>query len=115
LSWLPVLRAGVPIYEEAPALSFLLVAPLPLQLHLGHPERSLENPEPAKKRLHIWKEKFKPGNWSTSANGFVFSNDEISRRLDFDKRVTAAIVLSRNGWQLPKLHRTADAGMPKAA
>src|SRR5262250_2311790 len=24
------------------ALSFLLVAPLPLQLHLGHPERSLE-------------------------------------------------------------------------
>jgi hypothetical protein len=74
-----------------------------------------ENPEPAKKRLHIWKEKFKPGNWSTSANGFVFSNDEISRRLDFDKRVTAAIVLSRNGWQLPKPHRTADAGMPKAA
>jgi hypothetical protein len=55
------------------------------------------------------------GNWSTSANGFVFSNDEISRRLDFDKRVTAAIVLSRNGWQLAKPHRTADAGMPKAA
>ena len=24
------------------ALAFLLVAPLPLQLHLGHPERSLE-------------------------------------------------------------------------
>src|SRR5579884_3207040 len=24
------------------ALSFLLVAPLPLQLHLGHPERSIE-------------------------------------------------------------------------
>src|SRR5215831_4767167 len=24
------------------ALSFLLVAPLPLQLHLGHPERSME-------------------------------------------------------------------------
>src|SRR5438270_7028584 len=24
------------------ALSFLLVAPLPLQLHLGHPDRSLE-------------------------------------------------------------------------
>jgi hypothetical protein len=54
-------------------------------------------------------------NWSTSANGFVFSNDEISRRLDFDKRVTAAIVLSRNGWQLPRPHGSADAGMPKAA
>src|ERR1041385_6517427 len=33
-----------PTYRLAllPALSFLLVAPLPLQLHLGHPERSLE-------------------------------------------------------------------------
>jgi len=46
---------------------------------------------PAKKRLHIWKEKFKPGNWSTSANGFVFSNDEISRRLGFDLRLAARI------------------------
>jgi hypothetical protein len=24
------------------ALAFLLIAPLPLQLHLGHPERSFE-------------------------------------------------------------------------
>src|SRR3974390_1746546 len=33
-----------PTYRMAllTALSFLLVAPLPLQLHLGHPERSLE-------------------------------------------------------------------------
>ena len=33
-----------PIYRLAllTALSFLIVAPLPLQLHLGHPERSLE-------------------------------------------------------------------------
>src|ERR1700741_2597477 len=33
-----------PIYRLAllTALAFLLVAPLPLQLHLGHPERSFE-------------------------------------------------------------------------
>src|SRR5579863_9471561 len=33
-----------PIYRLSllTALAFLLVAPLPLQLHLGHPERSLE-------------------------------------------------------------------------
>src|SRR5215472_4633537 len=33
-----------PVYRLAllPALAFLLVAPLPLQLHLGHPERSFE-------------------------------------------------------------------------
>src|SRR6476659_2304792 len=37
-------RAVKPTYRLAllTALSFLLVAPLPLQLHLGHPERSLE-------------------------------------------------------------------------
>ncbi|HEX2344669.1 MAG TPA: NrfD/PsrC family molybdoenzyme membrane anchor subunit [Vicinamibacterales bacterium] len=37
-------RAVAPTYRLAPltALAFLLVAPLPLQLHLGHPERSLE-------------------------------------------------------------------------
>jgi Ni/Fe-hydrogenase subunit HybB-like protein len=37
-------RAVAPTYRLAllTALSFLLVAPLPLQLHLGHPERSLE-------------------------------------------------------------------------
>ena len=37
--------AGVkPTYRLAllTALAFLLVAPLPLQLHLGHPERSFE-------------------------------------------------------------------------
>ncbi len=33
-----------PTYRRAllTALAFLLVAPLPLQLHLGHPERSFE-------------------------------------------------------------------------
>src|SRR5438270_3086916 len=37
-------QAVKPTYRLAllTALSFLLVAPLPLQLHLGHPERSLE-------------------------------------------------------------------------
>src|SRR3954453_20023768 len=37
-------EAVKPTYRLAllTALSFLLVAPLPLQLHLGHPERSLE-------------------------------------------------------------------------
>ena len=37
-------RAVKPTYRLAllTALAFLLVAPLPLQLHLGHPERSLE-------------------------------------------------------------------------
>src|SRR3974390_1553393 len=37
-------RAVKPTYRLAllTALSFLLVAPLPLQLHLGHPERSFE-------------------------------------------------------------------------
>ncbi len=37
-------RAVAPTYRLAllTALAFLLVAPLPLQLHLGHPERSLE-------------------------------------------------------------------------
>jgi Ni/Fe-hydrogenase subunit HybB-like protein len=37
-------RAVRPTYRLAllTALSFLLVAPLPLQMHLGHPERSLE-------------------------------------------------------------------------
>src|ERR1041384_7221790 len=37
-------QAVKPTYRLAllPALSFLLVAPLPLQLHLGHPERSFE-------------------------------------------------------------------------
>src|SRR5437588_6023150 len=37
-------EAVKPTYRLAllPALSFLLVAPLPLQLHLGHPERSYE-------------------------------------------------------------------------
>src|SRR5215831_10131679 len=37
-------RAVKPTYRLAllTALSFLLVAPLPLQLHLGRPERSLE-------------------------------------------------------------------------
>ena len=37
-------EAGKPTYRLAllTALAFLLVAPLPLQLHLGHPERSLE-------------------------------------------------------------------------
>lgn len=38
------IRAVQPIYRLAllTALAFLLVAPLPLQLHLGHPERSFE-------------------------------------------------------------------------
>src|SRR5438309_2825094 len=38
------IEAVRPTYRLAllTALSFLLVAPLPLQLHLGHPERSLE-------------------------------------------------------------------------
>ena len=38
------MEAVKPTYRLAllTALSFLLVAPLPLQLHLGHPERSLE-------------------------------------------------------------------------
>ena len=38
------IRALKPTYRLAllSALAFLLVAPLPLQLHLGHPERSLE-------------------------------------------------------------------------
>jgi predicted membrane protein len=37
-------EAVAPVYRLAllTALAFLLVAPLPLQLHLGHPERSLE-------------------------------------------------------------------------
>src|SRR5947199_94536 len=37
-------EAVKPTYRLAllTALAFLLVAPLPLQLHLGHPERSLE-------------------------------------------------------------------------
>ncbi|QQR73361.1 MAG: polysulfide reductase NrfD [Holophagales bacterium] len=37
-------QAVQPVYRLAllAALSFMLVAPLPLQLHLGHPERSLE-------------------------------------------------------------------------
>ena len=37
-------EAVKPTYRLAllTALSFLLVAPMPLQLHLGHPERSLE-------------------------------------------------------------------------
>src|SRR5215208_5983193 len=37
-------KAVKPTYRLAllTALAFLLVAPLPLQLHLGHPERSLE-------------------------------------------------------------------------
>src|SRR5438270_2069649 len=37
-------EAVKPTYRLAllTALSFLLVAPLPLQLHLGHPERSIE-------------------------------------------------------------------------
>src|SRR5512147_21120 len=37
-------QAVKPTYRLAllTALAFLLVAPLPLQLHLGHPERSLE-------------------------------------------------------------------------
>src|ERR1039457_508212 len=37
-------QAVKPTYRLAllSALAFLLVAPLPLQLHLGHPERSLE-------------------------------------------------------------------------
>src|SRR5512139_1785651 len=37
-------QAVTPTYRLAllTALAFLLVAPLPLQLHLGHPERSLE-------------------------------------------------------------------------
>src|ERR1044072_3153920 len=37
-------KAVQPTYRLAllTALAFLLVAPLPLQLHLGHPERSLE-------------------------------------------------------------------------
>lgn len=37
-------EAVKPAHRLAPftALAFLLVAPLPLQLHLGHPERSLE-------------------------------------------------------------------------
>ena len=37
-------EAVKPTYRLAllTALSFLLIAPLPLQLHLGHPERSLE-------------------------------------------------------------------------
>src|ERR1700674_1028874 len=37
-------EAVKPTYRLAllTALSFMLVAPLPLQLHLGHPERSLE-------------------------------------------------------------------------
>src|ERR1043166_9749062 len=37
-------QAGKPPYRPAllTALAFLLVAPLPLQLHLGHPERSFE-------------------------------------------------------------------------
>src|SRR5512143_2088153 len=37
-------QAVAPTYRLAllTALAFLLVAPLPLQLHLGHPERSLE-------------------------------------------------------------------------
>ena len=37
-------NAVKPTYRLAllTALSFMLVAPLPLQLHLGHPERSLE-------------------------------------------------------------------------
>src|SRR5512133_4220666 len=37
-------EAVAPTYRLAllTALAFLLVAPLPLQLHLGHPERSLE-------------------------------------------------------------------------
>src|ERR671913_1469221 len=37
-------QAVKPTYRLAllTALAFLLIAPLPLQLHLGHPERSLE-------------------------------------------------------------------------
>src|SRR3970282_351401 len=37
-------QAVKPTYRIAllPALAFLLVAPLPLQMHLGHPERSFE-------------------------------------------------------------------------
>ena len=37
-------KAVQPAYRLAllTALAFLLVAPLPLQLHLGHPERSIE-------------------------------------------------------------------------
>src|SRR5512144_2860206 len=38
------MKAVKPTYRLAllTALAFLLVAPLPLQLHLGHPERSIE-------------------------------------------------------------------------
>jgi len=35
-------RCGPPTGWRCHALGFLLVAPLPLQLHLGHPERSME-------------------------------------------------------------------------
>jgi Ni/Fe-hydrogenase subunit HybB-like protein len=55
-------EAVKPTYRLAllTALAFLLVAPLPLQLHLGHPERSLEMYLP-------------PHTWSAMAMfGFVY-------------------------------------------
>src|SRR5437016_10832781 len=52
-------EAVKPTYRLAllTALSFLLAAPLPLQLHLGHPERSFEmylTPHRTSANGHVW-------------------------------------------------------------
>ncbi len=50
-------EAVKPTYRLAllTALAFLLVAPLPLQLHLGHPERSLRDVPDAAHRPRPWR------------------------------------------------------------
>jgi Ni/Fe-hydrogenase subunit HybB-like protein len=113
-----------PVYRLAllTALSFLLIAPLPLQAHLGHPERSFEifltpNTSSAMAMfgfvyawylmavllLEIWFDYRKDlVLWARDETGFrkffhraasLFSNDISERAIQFDKRAVRIITI----------------------
>jgi Ni/Fe-hydrogenase subunit HybB-like protein len=104
------------------ALSFLLIAPLPLLLHLGHPERSFEiflNPNftsamamfgfvyawylmvvlllevwfTYRKDIIIWSRNEKPPMRWIHRVLALFSNDVSERAVEFDKKVVKAITV----------------------